>query len=523
MSRLLCSLLFGAIALAQPAVFTVAGWAGRGEAKGEMIYPGGVAVDRKGNLYIADSYNHRILQVEPDGFTRVLLGTGRSGNGERELSYPRTLAVDEAGVLYIADSYNQRVQKLLPTGEIITIAGRDGLGDSLTQLSFPRGVAVDKTGNVFVSDNFNHRILKVTSSGQISLYAGGKGGGSQPGQLNFPAGIAVDTAGALYIADSLNHRVQKVLPNGSQNTVAGSGGGGPGVDQLIQPSSVDVDDFGNIYVSDTFNYRIQKISASGVVTTVAGGSGPGAGELDLDQPFDTTVDGDGTLFIADTYNHRVQRYVYPAALTAPQLRDSATQRRTLGSPNLAIRLSPAPACSDAPSVIVGGFQANSTTAMGDLQFTIPESVDPNVPTEVYVVCAGHSVLPVIKLPMLQRTPKLFVESSGRAIANAASAGDPNRKANRFAPGEWISVWATGFGPLAPENADGRRLATGRVSAAIGESSAEVAYAGTYSPLNTGIIQLNLRVPETLKPGRYELRITIDDASTQWGAFLDIEI
>ena len=253
-----------------------------------LTFPFGVAVDGAGNLYIADSSNHRIRKVDATGTITTVAGTGEFGFGGDEgpataaqLFLPIGVAVDGTGNLYIADAGNQRIRKVDATGTITTVAGtgeRDFSGDeglaTAAQLDFPFGVAVDGTGNLYIVDTYNHRIRKVDATGTITTIAGtgerdfsGDGGPAVRAALYFPIGVAVDSAGNLYIADSSNHRIRKVDATGTITTIAGtgefgfSGDGGPAVlARLAFPGSVTVDGTGNLYIADTENHRIRKLT-----------------------------------------------------------------------------------------------------------------------------------------------------------------------------------------------------------------------------------------------------------------------
>jgi len=264
----------------------------------QLRYPSGVAVDSSGNLYIADTGNHRIRKVDTDGVITTVAGTGSSGYSgdggaatEAQLSSPSGVAVDSSGNLYIADSGNNRIRQVDTNGVITTVAGGgfDGDGGAATsaRLSYPSGVAVDSSGNLYIADKGKHRIRKVDTNGVISTVAGdgttgysGDFGAAAEAQLDNPSGVAVDSSGNLYIVDTRNNSIRKVDTNGVISTVAGdgtygySGDGGAATDaQLYNPSAVAVDSSGNLYIADTNNGRIRKVDTNGVISTVAGGGG----------------------------------------------------------------------------------------------------------------------------------------------------------------------------------------------------------------------------------------------------------
>jgi uncharacterized protein YjiK len=313
--------------------------------------PSGVAVDTAGNLYIADSSNNRVRKVSTSGTITTVAGNGSSGHWgdggtatNAGLASPWGVAVDAAGNLYIADSDNHRVRKVSMSGTITTIAGTGSYGFSgdggpatNASLAFPTGVAVDAAGNVYIADSDNHRVRKVSMSGTITTVAGsgptgysgggysGDGGPATGATLNNPYGVAVDTSGSLYIADTYNSRVRKVSTSGTITTIAGSttqglsGDGGPATDAgLAFPYGVAVDSAGNVYIADTDNHRVRKVSTSGTITTIAGsgttgysgggysGDGGPATSARLFNPYGVAVDAAGNVYIADTDNSRVR-------------------------------------------------------------------------------------------------------------------------------------------------------------------------------------------------------------------------
>ena len=194
-----------------------------------LHWPTGVAVDGLGNVYIADTVDHRIRRVDAGGTLTTIAGIGESGFSgdggpavEARLNHPRGVAVDEGGNVYIADTWNHRIRRVDPSGGITTVAGigegsDSGGAGSATEavLDWPVGVAVDGSGNLYIADTYNNRIRRVDTSGTLTTIAGtgvrgysGDGGRAIEAQLNDPTGVAVDEAGNVYVADSRNHRIR---------------------------------------------------------------------------------------------------------------------------------------------------------------------------------------------------------------------------------------------------------------------------------------------------------------------------
>ena len=300
-----------------------------------------MVLDSAGNLYIADTGNHRIRKVDSSGIITTIAGTGERGFGgdgraavAAQLWSPAGVVLDRAGNLYIADRGNHRIRKVDSSGVITTFAGTEerGFGGDggpavKAQLWSPSGVATDSTGNLYIADRGNQRVRKVDFLGVITTVAGtgerGFGGDGRPAdqaQLTSPADVAVDGAGNIYIADRGNYRIRKVDSSGTITTFAGTGDrrfggdGGPADEaHLWSPYGVAVDDAGNIYIADESHNRIRMVDSSGIISTVAGsgwsgygGDGGPAAEARLSSPYSVAVDSGGNIYIADRSNHRIR-------------------------------------------------------------------------------------------------------------------------------------------------------------------------------------------------------------------------
>lgn len=265
-----------------------------GPATGALLnFPSAVVVDRNGNLYIADTRNHRVRKVDAlTGTITTLAGTGRarfSGDGgaavAASLNEPAALALDaEERHLYIADQSNNRVRMVdLTTGVIVTVAGTgeaaytgDGLPAVEAALAGPSGLALSPEGDLFIADTFNGRIRLVEgATGRIRTEAGDGSAYRYQGvdhecstSLSRPYGIALDREGHLLITDSDSHlirrwdREKKIITRLAGNGTADfKGDGGPCRDSALSyPFGVAVDAGGNIYIADTFNHRIRMIA-----------------------------------------------------------------------------------------------------------------------------------------------------------------------------------------------------------------------------------------------------------------------
>lgn len=241
--------------------------------------PSGIAIDRAGNIIIADTSNNRIRKLSSDG-TRVstIAGSGVAGlkdgrAGEAQFDGPIGVAVDQSGNLFIADAYNDSIRKITTEGVVTTVAGTGSPGYSDGQTNdatfdTPCGVAVDEDGNVFVADTGNHAIRKITAQGEVTTIAGRTDGTSQGGEvrMNHPVGISMTHDGFLFISDEGNCKIVRIAPEGESRTYAGSVAGfvdSVGVSARFNgPSSLAVDRQGVLYVADSQNYLIREIVPS---------------------------------------------------------------------------------------------------------------------------------------------------------------------------------------------------------------------------------------------------------------------
>jgi sugar lactone lactonase YvrE len=314
----------------------------------QLNNPSGVATDSAGNLYIADTANHRIRKVAVgSGNISTVAGTGTAGysgdNGPAsaaELHSPAGIALDSAGNLYVADQGNGVIRKVTASGTITTVAGNNETGFSgdngpatNATLYKPAGVAVDSAGNLYIADTGNNRIREVNTSGVITTIAGngtagynGDNGPATSASLNQPSAVLSAGSGILYLADTANQVIRQVGASGTITTVAGNGiaaytgDGGPATSaSLHSPVGLAVDGSGNLYIADSGNNAIRLLSSAGAITTVVGTGVPGfsgdggpASAAQLDAPRSVAFDTLGNLYVSDQGNNRVRQANTPA-------------------------------------------------------------------------------------------------------------------------------------------------------------------------------------------------------------------
>jgi len=307
--------------------------------------PRSVAVSSDGGLVIADTQNHRIRAVAPDGTITTLAGTGAPGySGDFQpataarLEFPDHLAIDGSGNIYFADSSRQRVRRIGTTGFIQTVAGTgetgdSGDGESALAATFGdiRGLAVDADGRVYVSDAFANRIRRFVPGGNIEAFAGtgvsgfsGDQGPALQAEIKTPGPLAVDLTGTLYLVDRGNRRLRSVTPEGIITTVAGADASccySAGADalsvRLPQADGLAIDNDGSIFLSGSGIFArstVYKIETDGrlwplVVSNNPGFEGDGgpAALAELNEVKGLAVDAMGNVYLADMLNHRIRQ------------------------------------------------------------------------------------------------------------------------------------------------------------------------------------------------------------------------
>jgi len=295
--------------------------------------PTDMAIAPDGSVYVCNrSYEYR-----PDG-VHVTVATldeeyitefGAFGEGDGQFTWPTAVALDSKGNLYLADEWTNFISKFTKDGEFVSKWGTSGSGDG--ELNRPSGLAIDADDNIIVVDSQNNRVQKFTLDGKYINQFGSKG--TADGQFDLPWGVAVDKEGHIYVADWRNDRIQKFTADGKWEATIGSSGSGIG--QLNRPNGLCVDDDGDIYVADWMNNRVQVFAPDGRYVTQFQGEGnlskwgkdklasnpdmirqrslayadnPGF-EKDLSHPCAVKIDPQGRVCIIDHTRARIQVYV----------------------------------------------------------------------------------------------------------------------------------------------------------------------------------------------------------------------
>lgn len=294
-------------------------------------HPYGLATDSAGNVYVADTYNHKIRKITSTGLVTTLAGSSQgfaNGTGtSAQFNFPHGVATDASGNLYVADYGNNKIRKITSTGVVSTLAGSDlqGFADgtgATAMFNLPVGIATDSSGNIYVAEQGNHKIRKITPAGEVSTLAGSTQGFADgigtTAQFNNPMSLTIDTSGNVYIGDISNYKIRKIDPTGLVSTLAGSTlGYADGIGdsaKFYYPYGVAVDATGDVYVTDNNNHKIRKITPTGVVTTFAGstqGFSDGIGAAaQFTNPLGIATDVFGNVYItnfADFGNHNIRK------------------------------------------------------------------------------------------------------------------------------------------------------------------------------------------------------------------------
>jgi uncharacterized protein (TIGR03437 family) len=478
----------------------------------QLADPHDVVIDAAGNVYIADTRNSRVRVINTAGIINTYAGNGTpgySGDGgpatSAQLMFPAGLALDKSGNLYIADYGNATVRRVDKNGNISTFAGvgiavySDAPGDggpaASAYLEQPYCVQLDSAGNVYIGDVGSSSIRKVDVHGIITTYV-----------QNFSAqNFAIDSAGALYVANYHNNTVVKILPGGTQLWIAGdgiagySGDGGPGTAaQLSLPYGVAVDPFGNVFVADATNAVIRELSPF----PFSIGAVANAANL---QAFAPPVAGSGDASIAIAPGEIVVLFgtgLGPANLAVASPNNGLFGTQFAGT-TVTFNGQPAPILYTSSTIVAA---------------IVPYEVNGASSAQVVVSYQGNQTS-VPALPVGVTAPGIFTaNASGSGQAAVLNEdGTPNSSSNPAPIGSIITFYATGEGQTTPSGVDGE-LANNpnslpqpiqKVIVTVGDLPAVVQYAGAAPTQVAGVMQCNVQIPSGVSPsGAVPLQLNI---------------
>jgi sugar lactone lactonase YvrE len=331
-----------ALTVGATGVTTLAGWpeaAGTADGIGRLArfdFVGSVRLDSKGNVYAVDAGNDTIRRITPQGVVTTFAGTpGMTGSTDGPVAGalfddPGGVAVDPKGNVFVADSGNYTVREISTAGQVTTLAGSPGVqgtadGTGLNARFYNmQNIAADSLGNLYVVDGTSDTVRKIViSTGAVTTIAGSPGvAGGNDDQGNYalfnnPTGVATDASGNIYVSDTGNDKIRKITPTGAVTTIA-TIAPYQGPFDTVQaassaPAGLGVDASGNIFVGCTGDNTVREIAPGGSVSLVAG---EGGDPEDVDGPLatarfgfpdDIAVDPTGVLYVADGINNTVRR------------------------------------------------------------------------------------------------------------------------------------------------------------------------------------------------------------------------
>ena len=516
--------------------------------------PAGIAFDRAGRLYVADSGNNRVRAIDATGTVRTIAGDGAPtydqdpsclADNDSFLSSPQAVAVDSAGNVYIADTGKNRVRKIAADGAQSTFA---------SGLQQPIGVAVDVSGNVYVGEK-GKRVIRIDSKGAATPVANARVSGT----------LVVDAAGSVLI--SATYEIDRLRPDGMLVPVAGTGQptqtvAGRFQETIVNAAGVTIDSAGNIYVADSGKPAIQRTSAACAIVADT--------DPQLQAPSGIAFDAAGNVYIADS----AAGTIWKAAVSPPPAGEGPTPRIAANPVRSAApALVPPPPFEpnhSGPTVVAqeaiapGELIRISGACIGPFD-PVAASFDtagrlPNSLGEVQVAIAGFAV-PLISvsagdivavapyglegvsgdnillglryrgaldqntITVQSANPALFttnLATDGPAVA-LNQDGSLNSATRPAARGSVISLWATGTGQTLPSSVDGQAAPVGTllrtklpVTVAIGGRDAEVQFAGA-APGFAGLTQINVRVPAAAASGSVPVTMTVGGTPLNQGS------
>ena len=541
----------------------IPGGDGGAATKAGLGQPAGVAVDSAGNVYVADFLAGTVRRINLGGIINTVAGGGSGGDGGQATSAsirgPKGLAIDKQGNIYIADNAS-RIRKVAISGVITTYAGGsnpgyggDGGPAINALLSDPQGLAIDSAGNLYIADSGNHRVRKVDTSGNITTVVGdgkhstGGDGGFATNAGIAPTGVAVDDSGNLYIADNVSNEIRKVAlhtpPPGLYASTSSMYFEGtaklPPPPQLIE--------FGTLGAQITFNVT---------AATSTGGTWLYANEpnavtkssvqVQVESPPTTPGTYQGTITatpVTPGYSPIMVQVTLvvtampPAQPVITDVENGASFQPgylsnsivTIKGTNLAPRTDSwtvvggqLPTVLDGVTVTFGGYPAYiSYISSTQINVVAPDTGLGALPAQVNnngAMSANYGGEPTTVF-----SPAFFLWPGGQAVAThtdysyAVAPGTFSTLSTVTAkPGEVIILWGTGFGPTTPP------IQIGAVTPGDQEYSASTQPTVTVNGVNAtvygaalaagyaGLYQVAIQVPPSLADGTYPVVATMGD-------------
>ena len=246
------------------------GWRDGPALQAQFHTPSGIALDVAGNVYVADTGNHRIRRIGTDGMVSTVAGDGQRGfadgpAAQARFDAPMGVAVDAGGRVFVADTYNDRIRVIEPDGQVRTLAGGDAPGfldgaGVAARLDTPVALVLDRHGNLLIADLYNNAIRRLAPDQTLTTVVG------EGGVVGAPLSLAVTHDNVLYVGD-INGKLVQITAQGHQVALAGA----PSQPRFARPSGLALDAQGGVYLADAAAYRVHRLhpQASGVAPAPA--------------------------------------------------------------------------------------------------------------------------------------------------------------------------------------------------------------------------------------------------------------
>lgn len=313
--------------------------------KAKFSQPKGIAVDKSGKIYVADRKNNAIRLIMPDGTVSTFAGCPTNeehfADGPASVatfSHPLGLALDSSTNLYVADTGNHVIRKITPDGTVSTFAGmpgKRGYADgrsSEARFSSPSGLAVDSSNNLYVADYANNLIRRITTEGAVSTVAGIPGkegfvnGSVAEATVSEPIRLSIGVSNTLYFVEIFYHGIRTLSSDGLVSSFVGGTNfyevvnGKREIAPVSGVGDIAVDGVGDLIVALRADSTIHKITRDGAVKTLAGkrlsrgelgfygrASRDGVGlDARFSHPEGVAVDKDGNIYVADTEDNTIR-------------------------------------------------------------------------------------------------------------------------------------------------------------------------------------------------------------------------
>lgn len=461
----------------------------------------GIAIDANGNVYLADTLNSRVRIVTTDGNISTFAGNGSrgySGDGgaavNAQLYYPSGVAVDKNGNVYIADYGAAVIRKVSPGGNITTFAGTgtsifgatlgDGGQANAAPLSLPFSVAVDGGGNVYLGDIGSGTIRRIATNNIINTVATSIQAGS----------FAIDSSSAIYYSNSNNSTVVKLYPSGTSLWIAGDGqpgysgdGGAATAAQLSAPYGIALDPSGNVYVADSANAVIRELSPEAMSVNAVANSASNIGFVAVA----SGSAGSGAVPIAPGEIVTL----FGSGLGPTTLTQNTPQNGFFGTSLAGVTVSFNGVL--APIIYVSSSQ---------LAVVAPYDIDGAGSAYIAVGYNGHTSVGA-SVPVAATAPGIFTANSTGVGQAAAVNGDGtlNSASHPVPLGGFISLYVTGEGTTTPGGVNGAisgnnpPVPNASVTVTIGGQTAITTYVGEAPQEIAGLLQINAQIPSNIAP------------------------